>query len=78
MRVFKFGSGLALRLPDNVVDALNLKEGDDVEIHVKDDRRFEVRKAVDEEEMLARLRKFRGKLPADFIFNRDEANRRDG
>lgn len=77
MRVFKFGSGLALRLPDNVVDALNLKEGDDVEIQVKDDRCFEVRKTVDEEEALARLRKFRGKLPADFIFNRDDANRRD-
>ncbi|MGE8589641.1 MAG: AbrB/MazE/SpoVT family DNA-binding domain-containing protein, partial [Alcaligenes sp.] len=52
MRVFKFGSGLALRLPDNVVDALNLKEGDDVEIQVKDDRCFEVRKTVDEEEAL--------------------------
>ncbi|MGE8565358.1 hypothetical protein D3C85_605410 [compost metagenome] len=77
MRVFKFGSGLALRLPDNVVDALNLKEGDDVEIQVKDDRCFEVRKTVDEEEALARLRKFRGKLSADFIFNRDDANRRD-
>jgi len=77
MRVFKFGSGLALRLPDNVVDALNLKEGDDVEIQVKDDRCFEVRKTVDEEEALARLRKFRGKLPGDFIFNRDDANRRD-
>ncbi|MGE8620243.1 MAG: AbrB/MazE/SpoVT family DNA-binding domain-containing protein [Achromobacter spanius] len=76
MRVFKFGSGLALRLPDNVVDALNLKEGDDVEIQVKDDRCFEVRKTVDEEEVLARLRKFRGKLPADFIFNRDEAHLR--
>lgn len=74
MRVVKFGSGLALRLPDNVVDTLNLKEGDDVEIHVKDDRRFEVRKTVDEEEVLIRLRKFRGKLPANFIFNRDEAN----
>jgi len=77
MRVFKFGSGLALRLPDNVVDALNLKEGDDVEIQVKDDRCFEVRKTVDEEEALARLRKFRGKLTGDFIFNRDDANRRD-
>ncbi|MFF7057167.1 AbrB/MazE/SpoVT family DNA-binding domain-containing protein [Achromobacter spanius] len=77
MRVFKFGSGLALRLPDNVVDALNLKEGDDVEIQVKDDRCFEVRKTVDEEEALARLRKFRGMLPAEFIFNRDDANCRD-
>jgi len=77
MRVFKFGSGLALHLPDNVVDALNLKEGDDVEIQVKDDRCFEVRKTVDEEEALARLRKFRGMLPAEFIFNRDDANCRD-
>ncbi|MNR53051.1 SpoVT / AbrB like domain protein [compost metagenome] len=77
MRVFKFGSGLALRLPDNVVDTLNLKEGDDVEFDVKDDRRFEVRKTIDEEETLARLRKFRGMLPAEFIFNRDDANCRD-
>ena len=34
MQVSKWGNSLALRLPAAVIDALDLKEGDDIEIHV--------------------------------------------
>jgi antitoxin MazE len=34
MRVSKWGNSLAIRLPASVVKALQLKEGDQVEIHV--------------------------------------------
>ena len=34
MRVSKWGNSLAIRLPTLVVEALELKEGDDIEIHV--------------------------------------------
>lgn len=78
MRVAKWGNSLAVRLPASVVEALDLQEGDDIEIHVQGDRRFEVRKTAGEEGVLAKLREFRGRLPADFVFNRDKANRRDG
>ena len=45
MKVSKWGNTLAIRLPAAVVDILDLKEGDDVEIIVADVRTFAVRKA---------------------------------
>lgn len=76
MQVAKWGNSLAVRLPAAVVDALNLKEGDEIEIHVNDARAFGVSRKPGREEWLARLRSFRGRLPADFKFDRDEANAR--
>jgi antitoxin MazE len=76
MRVAKWGNSLALRLPASVVDALELKEGDDVETHVADEREFCVSRRPGREELLKRLRAFRGRLPADFKFDRDDANAR--
>lgn len=76
MQVAKWGNSLAVRLPANVVEALDLKEGDDVEIHVEGARSFGVRKAPTPRELLARVRKLRGRLPAGFKFDRLEANER--
>ena len=76
MQVSKWGNSLAVRLPAAVVEALALKEGDEIEIHVAGARAFEVEKRPDARELLARLRKFRGRLPADFKFDRLEANER--
>ena len=76
MRVFKWGNSLAIRLPASVVDALKLKEGDEIEIHVADRREFGVSRKPGREELVKRLRAFRGRLPADFKFDRDEANAR--
>lgn len=76
MQVSKWGNSLAVRLPAAVVEQLELKEGDEIEIAVDSDRRFNVRRKPDPETVLARLRRFRGKLPADFRFDRDEANER--
>jgi antitoxin MazE len=76
MQVSKWGNSLAIRLPAAVVDALGLKEGDQVEIQVAGKRSFDVAKAASARDLLARLRKFRGKLPANFKFDRLEANER--
>lgn len=76
MQVAKWGNSLAVRLPASVVQALKLKEGDDVEIHVAGIREFAVARKPDRDELLKRLRAFRGRLPADFVFDRDEANAR--
>lgn len=76
MQVSKWGNSLAVRLPSTVVEALDLKEGDDIEIEVVDARRFAVRRAPGTEELLSRLRKYRGRMPADFRFDRIEANER--
>ena len=76
MQVAKWGNSLAVRLPAVVVDALNLKEGDDIEIQVAGERSFDVKKKASNRELLSRLRKFRGRLPADFEFDRLEAHER--
>jgi antitoxin MazE len=76
MQVAKWGNSLAVRLPAAVVEALDLKEGEEVEIHVLDGREFAVARKPDRGDWLKRLRAFRGRLPADFKFDRDEANGR--
>jgi antitoxin MazE len=76
MQVSKWGNSLAVRLPTSVIDVLGLKEGDDIEIHVAGRRVFEIKKTPSAQEVLARLRKFRGALPADFKFDRLLANER--
>jgi antitoxin MazE len=76
MQVAKWGNSLAVRLPSSVVEALQLKEGDDIEIQVVGRRQFEIGRTASPRELLARLRKYRGKLPAGFRFDRLEANER--
>jgi antitoxin MazE len=76
VRVAKWGNSLAIRLPATVVAALELKEGDEIEIHVADSREFAVARKPGRAELLKRLRGFRGRLPADFKFDRDETNTR--
>jgi antitoxin MazE len=76
MQVAKWGNSLAVRLPAAVVDALELKEGDEIEIHVAGSRQFGLARKPRRDELLGRLRAFRGRLPADFKFDRDEANAR--
>jgi antitoxin MazE len=76
MQVSKWGNSLAIRLPAALVEALDLREGDDVTLHATGERALEVEKTPSAKQLLARLRKFRGRLPKDFKFDRLEANER--
>jgi antitoxin MazE len=76
MIVSKWGNSLAIRLPSQVVEYLKLKEGDDIEIQVADKKHFQVRKKPSLEDRIEGLRKFRGRMPDDFHFNRSEINER--
>ena len=76
MQVAKWGNSLAVRIPAAVVEVLQLKEGDEIEIHVADARTLGVARKPGRDELLQRLRAFRGRLPPDFKFDRDEANGR--
>lgn len=76
MQVSKWGNSLAVRLPARVVAVLGLEEGDDIEIHVTGTRRFTVRRSPGASDVLERLRAYRGRLPADFKFDRLAANER--
>ena len=76
MQISKWGNSLAIRIPSSVVKALELREGDDIEVFVAGEREFQLKKKPDHLALLKRLRNFRGKLPADFKFERDDANDR--
>lgn len=75
MRVAKWGNSLAIRLPAIVVEALELKEGDEIEVRAAEGE-LDIARKPTREELIGRLRKFRGRLPPDFKFDRQEANER--
>jgi len=76
MQVSKWGNSLAVRLPQAVVEALKLKEGDEIEITVAGAREFEVSRDRKREEALKRLRALKRPLPPGFKFDREEAHAR--
>jgi antitoxin MazE len=78
MQVGEWGNSLAVRLPAAVVDALALKEGDEIEIEVAAARRFRVRRDTSREDALETLRGLGWQLPPDYRFDREEANERGG
>jgi antitoxin MazE len=76
MQVSKWGNSLAIRLPTAVVEALKLKEGDEVEVHVAGERDFDIARDRTRERALNRIHALRKDLPADWKFDRDDANAR--
>jgi antitoxin MazE len=76
MQVARWGNSLAIRIPTAVSEALSLKEGDDVEIRIADDRTFLIARDKRKPQALARIRSLRKPLPPGWRFDRDEANER--
>lgn len=76
MQVSKWGNSLAVRIPASVVQAMDLREGDQIDVRIAPDRAFEVSRAISPEEVLERIRTFRGRMPKNFQFSRLEANER--
>jgi antitoxin MazE len=76
MQVGKWGNSLAIRLPAVVVEALELKEGDEIDVRVAGTREIDIARKPSRSELLERLKQFEGRMPADFKFDRDEANAR--
>jgi antitoxin MazE len=76
MQVSKWGNSLAVRLPAAVVETLDLKEGDQIEVRIAGARAFEIDRDRSRERAIARLRKLRRPLPSGFSFDRLDANER--
>jgi antitoxin MazE len=76
MQVSKWGNSLAVRLPAGVVEALELKDGDQIEIRVAGEREFEVSRDRSRERAMERLRRLRRPLPAGFTFDRTAEHER--
>ena len=72
MQVSKWGNSLAIRLPATVVKALELKEGDQIEVRVAGSRELEVGRDESRQRALENLRKLRRPFPKGFVFDRDE------
>ncbi len=75
MQVAKWANSLAVRLPAAVAELLSLCKSDSTEIVVDGSRELAVCKQEGVEGMMKRFEKFRGRLPPDFHFSREEANR---
>lgn len=76
MQVSKWGNSLAIRLPAAVVEALKLKEGDQVAVQIAGRREFRISRDRCREEAAQRLRKLRRPLPEGFTFDRAAAHER--
>ncbi|HEY0424989.1 MAG TPA: AbrB/MazE/SpoVT family DNA-binding domain-containing protein [Rhodopila sp.] len=76
MQIGKWGNSLAVRLPSAVVDALGLREGDDIEIEVAGSRNFKIGRDHRKDDAIERLKALDWSLPPGFRFSRDEANER--
>ncbi len=76
MQVSKWGNSLAVRLPMAVVEALALKEGDQIDIRVAGQRAFDVERDRSREAALATLERLSRPLPPGFRFDREEAHER--
>ncbi len=76
MQVSKWGNSLAVRLPAAIVEALHLKEGDEIEISIAGKREFKVGRDRRREKALESIRRLARALPPGFKFDREEANRR--
>ena len=76
MHVGKWGDSLAVRLPDDIVKALQLKEGDEIKLTTTLEQTLLVERKLTREEALARFRSHARPTPPDFKWSRDEANER--
>ena len=76
MHVSKWGNSLAVRLPKALVEDLDLKPGDELEVVSASTKRITV--AKDERRALAveRMRARAWPIPQGYAFDRDEANAR--
>ena len=76
MRVSKWGNSLAVRLPRAVVNDLDLKAGDRLEIVSANPGRLAVARDESRLQAIERMRARALPIPADYAFDRDEASAR--
>jgi antitoxin MazE len=77
MQVSKWGNSLAIRIPQAVVEALDLKEGDEIEISVAGAREFVVDRDRRRERALEILANSNWSFPPGWRFEREAANQRE-
>lgn len=76
MQVTRWGIVSRSRLPAAVVEALSVKEGNDIEVRISGDRTFIVDRGQSRMAALESIRRLRRPLPSGWSFDRQEANER--
>jgi antitoxin MazE len=76
MQVLKWGDSLAVRLPETLVEKMDLIAGDEINIVDVVERTLVVQKEDRRKVALERLAARSWTLPPDYKFDRDEANDR--
>jgi antitoxin MazE len=67
---------LAIRLPEAVVEAHKLKEGDEIEVSITGKHDFKTAHDRNREKAIESLRRLARPLPPGFKFDREELNER--
>ena len=78
MKIAQWGNSLAVRLPRKVVEQLDLKNGDDVEIRAAGGGVLELGRDSRRAQAMARIEQMSWPLPEDYKFDRDEIYDRFG
>ena len=73
--VGRWGNSLAVRLPKDIAEQFRLEEGSEIDSDVLVEA-FSVDRERRRDEAAARIREMRLPLPADYKFDREEANAR--
>lgn len=76
MQVARWGDDLVVRLSSEIVREKGLVEGDEVDFTDLEKRPAPCEKADPKAEFLKAMEQFRWPAPADYKFDRDEANER--
>ncbi len=76
MRVAKWGNSLAVRLPKALVDNLDLRAGDEVQIVARTPGGLVVGKDPRRQRAVERMRRRAWALPDGYVFDRNAANER--
>jgi antitoxin MazE len=76
MQVSKWGDSLAVRLPKELVEQMGLAVGDELKVIDVKGRTIVVEKDLRKQQALESLAAMKVKLPADYKFDRGEANDR--
>jgi antitoxin MazE len=76
MRISKWGNSLGVRLPKKLVEDMGLHAGDELDLVDGTGRTIAIEKSQRRQQALERLASMNLKLPADYKFDRDEANER--
>jgi antitoxin MazE len=76
MKITRIGDGLAIVIPPEIAEAIGLRENDDITVRATSDGKMELVRGDDWLTTLTIIKRLERSLPADYQFNREEANAR--